>query len=421
LQQLKLLGLESDPEKIKVLNEIKERLLAGLFGLVGGLSCAFSPIFVPVLAGTVIGPIKSVVTESTHPPLHIPLPLLSFEASLNIFSQKNTQFLVPVQNSPQLRQLLSDCGGHCRSLEILYDSFLDAYNEDISLINWKVVIDEVRVVLNQRYSLSTIPLATAIAKSLLRHNVGEMDTYPELGGTTYQDLEETGLIKLENGKVKISYFFVCCFLSKSKITPVSLFWRDLLIERDFWWQDWEVFNRDYIAFRLSLFAYLGKTKVPLKEFFAGAKMNIPVDIDINIPPIEELKISKVSNQYPLSAAAFTIGDSVLNAAGAPFDSFLYLDTTSNARLLLALQMKLANQDSTTQQVISNETVDDEFNKINNALANHIPGTDFVCIILGRCEGSFTESNLPSKCVVVSREEQLSFYGESFYQRLNNRF
>ncbi|KAJ2991733.1 hypothetical protein HDV02_003506 [Globomyces sp. JEL0801] len=187
---------------------------------------------------------------------------------------------------------------------------------------------------------------------------------------------------------------------------------------DFWWNDWQVFNRNYIAFRLSLFAYLGVTTVSLKEFFAGAKMNISVNIDIKIPSLEALKVSKIDYCYPSTKPSIAIGDIVLNADGAPFDSFLYLDTNTNP-LLFAFQMKLAKQATTTNQVICDDTIEREFNKINNAVSESILGTNFVAIILGRCEGTFSENNLPRNCVVVSKEQQLKFYGESYYHRLNN--
>ncbi|KAJ2994826.1 hypothetical protein HDV02_001285, partial [Globomyces sp. JEL0801] len=124
-------------------------------------------------------------------------------------------------------------------------------------------------------------------------------------------------------------------------------------------------------------------------------MNIPVDIDIKIPSFEVLKVSKIDYRYPSTQAPpIAIGDSVLNADGAPFDSFLYLNTNTNP-LLFAFQMKLAKQDSTNKQVIRDDTIEREFNKINNAVSEYIPGTDFVAIILCRCEGTFSENNLPS--------------------------
>jgi hypothetical protein len=403
-------------------DESKKFLLSQLFKLVGGLSCDFSPFFVPVIAGTVIGPMKSVVKISRHPPLHIPLPLLSFESCLQIFEKKNMQFSSLVRTNHRLRQLISDCGGHCRSLEILYSFFLKNYHEDDSLINWTDVMQSVCKEIKERYPISNIPLGTAIAHSFLHWKVGESDLYPELKDTKYQDLEEKGLIKLVDDKVRIPYFFVNAFLSKIYLNAFSKFWSDvLLIQKDFWWQDWEIFNWNYVAFRLSLYAYLKVPTVSLKEFFSGAKMNIPDDIEIKIPTLENLKISKINYRYPSTQApVFPIGDSVLNGSGAPFDSFVYLETTG-VPLLLAFQMKFAHQDSQTPQVVSDKTVNDEFKKVNDTIATNLPGTNFVSIILGHCDGTFNENKLPAKCIVISRNEQLNFYGVSFYDRLNNRF
>ena len=299
----------------------------------------------------------------------------------------------------------------------LYDGMLNINSQSRSF--WDDVASYVRHWLNKRYDLSDFPLGSAIALSFLGRPVKLQDSYPENASLNFQDLEEKGLIKLDNEIIRIPYFFVSSFLLTSNTTNYSKFWTTLLIEKDFWWQDWEVFNRNYIAFRLSLFAYLGETTVSLKKFFAGAKMNIPIDIDIKIPSLTALKVSKIDYRYPSTRApAFDIGDNVLNADGAPFDSFLYLNTTTKP-LLFAFQMKLAKHDSTTQQVISNNTVNHEFNKINNAVSEYVAGTEFVAIILGRCRGTFFENMLPSKCVVVSKEQQMNFYGESYYHRLNN--
>ncbi len=397
----------------KVFSGVKQSQLSALFGLFGSVSCEFSYFVIPVLAGTVIGPIKSVVRESTHPPLHIPLPLLSFESSLNIFAKKNTKFSQLVQTSRELRQLISDCGGHCRSLEILYDGLLKLNSESNSF--WDDVAAYVRFWINERYDLSDVSLGTAIALSFLGRSVR---LYSENPSVDYQGLQEKGLIKLEDNIVKIPYFFVSTFMLQGKNTKYTRFWTTLLIQKNFWWQDWEVFNRNYITFRLSLFAYLGETSVSLKDFFAGSKMNIPEDIDIKIPSLEDLKVSMINYRYPSTEApAFDIGTHVLNGDGAPFDSFMYLNTNTKP-LLLAFQMKMFKQESRTPKVIGDGVVELEFNKINNAVSTCIKGTDFVVIILGNCKGTVTESQLPSKCVVITKEQQKNFYGELYYHRLN---
>ncbi len=78
-------------------------------------------------------------------------------------------------------------------------------------------------------------------------------------------------------------------------------------------------------------------------------------------------------------------------------------------------------DSTNQQVIRNEAVDKEFNKINTAVSTYLAGTDFFAVFLGRCKVHFLKVSFQvSKSIVVSNKEQLMyFYGESYYQRLNN--
>ncbi len=56
--------------------------------------------------------------------------------------------------------------------------------------------------------------------------------------------------------------------------------------------------------------------VSLKRFFVGAKMNIPVDIDIKIHLLGALKVFKIDSLYPSTRAqAFDIGYNVLTLMG----------------------------------------------------------------------------------------------------------
>jgi hypothetical protein len=73
---------------INKVHAIDSNQLKAIFNLVGAKSCLPSPFFIPVIAGTVIGPMNSILSVSTHRPLHIPLPLLSFESSLDIIRKK---------------------------------------------------------------------------------------------------------------------------------------------------------------------------------------------------------------------------------------------------------------------------------------------------------------------------------------------
>ena len=106
-------------DELNVLHHISKDLFKQLFALVGSVSHSHPPFFIPVLAGTVIGPIFEAVFYSKYPPLHIPLPLLSFDSCVHILSTKNKNFAEQIKTNQSLRQVVLEIGGHCRALEIL--------------------------------------------------------------------------------------------------------------------------------------------------------------------------------------------------------------------------------------------------------------------------------------------------------------
>ncbi len=81
-------------------------------------------------------------------------------------------------------------------------------------------------------------------------------------------------------------------------------------------------------------------------------------------------------------------------------------------------MKFANKKSNNPKKINDIIVAEEYKKINNSVATHLKGTDFVCVILCRCDGNYDPQKLPSKCVVVTRKELEIFYGEPYFHRLD---
>jgi hypothetical protein len=392
-----------------------------LFGVIGGLSCSFKPFFVPIVAGTVIRPIHSIITKSTHPPFHIPLPLLTYESCLSIISQKNSRFTDAVENNKYLRTLIFDMGGHCRALEILYDVLMKDYNPNLDNY-WNIVSSEVRTRLLERYRIADVPLGSAIACSFLSLSINRNDTLSDYKTMSFLNLEELGLVKIieqSNGDthVRIPYIFVCCFLLKSTTTHYTKFWKDVLLNQDFWWQDWEVFNRNYLAFRLSLYSYLGYSTVLLSQFLSGAKLSIPVDITLSVPSFSEIHTGKIDFRFPLTKqSGFADGACILNGNGAPFDAFVFLSTDSD-RILIAQQMKLSHDDSTNPQIITNNSINTEYSKINQSVGKYIQGTDFVLLMCGHCEGILDITTLPSKVAIVSKSEFEGFYGKSYYKRL----
>jgi hypothetical protein len=419
-------------DEVNKVYELDKDQFSALYKYIGGLSCSsVPPYLVPVFAGTVIGPMTSMVTKSMHPPLHIPLPLLSFESSLDIIRKKSPQIkrILECNNGHYVRQLIADVGGHCRSLEILYE-VLKKFESQLSsddFKEWDFIMRSTCSNILSRYPqiITEHAFGYAIAYSLLALPVDNQQVVEKsVSSLTFRGLEELGLIKLEfrsdrGYDVKVPFVFVYCYVNHSThASHISKFWYQILISRDFWWQDWEIFNRDYIAFRLSLFAFLKRPTIPLSEFFAGAKMNLPVDHNVKIPKVEDIKVVNLKKRYPETEnISFQFGTSYLNSPGAAFDSFMYLQTESNGPIMLAFQMKLSNPKSQVPLVINDSLIRTEYKKIKNVVDTRIPDTYFLCIILGRCEGKFKE-DIPDNCVIVSKEEQKSFYGESYYQRLN---
>jgi hypothetical protein len=410
-------------DEVNVLHMVSKDLFKQLFSLVGSISCSHPSFFVPVLAGTVVGPMMEVVSNSMYPPLHIPLPLLSFDSCVHILSVKDQRLAEQVKTDDSLRQVVSEIGGHCRALEILYEALEKFSNKSSHHLD--NIISSVVNTLSSLYPISKIPLfGKAIAYYFLSMRVVEEKKVSEFESPlTFLNLEEYGILKLHRRldnsiRVKIPFIFVLCYLEYSD-DEYSKFWVRLLISNKMYWQPWEEFNCSYMAFRLSLYAKLGISTIPIAEFLSGAKMNISEDIILKIPSIHDIKTAKISYQFPSTRQTESnIGTCVLNAPGAPFDAYVYLETTTG-KLLLVQQMKLASTDSVTPQKLSNSKIADDYNKACASIDQYIPKTDNIILILGRCKGVFDTEKLPINCAVVSLNEFQEFYGEEYSLRLKN--
>jgi len=410
-------------DEINQVSDINPHQFKELFRIIGALSCSFKPFFVPIFAGTVIGSIRSVVSKSTHPPFHVPLPLLTYESCLDIISQKNSLLSYDVKNNKYLKTLIFDMGGHCRALEILYDVLMKGYNP-ASGNYWNNVSIEVRSRMIERYPMIlSIPLSGVIALSFLMLPVGDHTKLPDCEDLTFLELSEKGIVKLEDigagqRRVRIPYVFVCCHLGVANTkTSFSNFWKDILLDQDFWWQDWEVFNRNHLAFRLSLYSYLGYTKISLSQFLSGAKLSGLLDIKLIVPSLDNILTDKIDFRFPLTKKPhFEDGSCILNGSGAPFEAFVFLSTDSE-RILIALQMKFSHVDSKNPQKITNESINTEYLKVYQNVSEYIKGTNFLLLMCGRCQGVYDITTLPGNIAIVSDSEFECFYGNSYYKRL----
>lgn len=415
-----------------------------LVNCVGKLSCSKSPFVIPILGGTVIIAMEEIIRDSTHPPLRIPLPLLSYDSSLQIMRKKLEPDPETYKNvSSFLGQFVADIGGHPRALEILYDKVLSfshfASHKDYVEYVFSVVQREIK----ERYALDILQIDDIIAKVFLSQTVTSNDIVRYNNKLTFQHFQEMGLLKLRPlldktritrphsvlGKeikenpdchVFIPYVFLSGVLVYAGGGSIRKFWRQFLLDRKFQWNEWELFNRNYLAFRLFLHSYLGEEKtLSLRSFFNGAQFNLVSGTKFIVPPVKSIQTSDAGCRFPKSQDVFKSYTFVLNAAGAPFHAFVYFDTAEeNKRLLVAFQMKFS--DAKKHEKVTNKLISTEFKRVEEAIDESLPGTEFVLIFPINREKvkGFSGSDLPSNCIVIANEERRAFYGELYYHQLD---
>ncbi len=347
-----------------------------------------------------------------------------------------------------LERIVADLGGHPRALESFYMTLLSYQPIEKFKYSMDDVLSGIKVKTQDQYDLRELKMGTIIAKAFLSQEVFPSETVRDSNGLTFQEFEERGIIKLrspDHGRrgmspilrqelltstkpryqVLIPYIFVSTWLTFHGLgeDPAGKFWSQILLSGDFNWQHWEKFNRNYFAFRLSLYSYLKEDPIiSLRSFFKGAKCNLDSDVSFKVPPFKSIKLSKVQNRYPgyrNKGAGVKSYDFVMNAAGAPFDAFVFLDTTvPKKRLLVAFQMKFSQ--TKESEKITAALLESEYKKVQDAVEEYLPGTDFVLVfpIHRKTVKGFSDAHIPKNCILISKEEQKDFYGELYYRRLD---
>jgi hypothetical protein len=400
--------------------ETSQEKFNDIYRVVGGLSCDSPTFFVPVLAGTVIRSMEVALSGSTHPPCHIPLPLLSFESSLRIIKEKLPKLFEITSEQRYIRQLVADTGGHARTLEILHDT-LKSKGIDPLNTRWTSVANIITTEVSNCYAKTRWKLDSAIAASIVSEEVCPGYRYPDGDKLLWTHLEERGLIQIVDDKVCMPYFFMVAFLRKSvaSFTPI---WEGLLLRQgDYFWQNWELFNRDYIALRLACHSYLGKTQITLDEFFKGAKMSVHDNMarmKIEIPT--KMTVGEVEARYPTTEQPrIPVGHVTMTAAGAPFDSFVYvrLASESKKQVLLAFHMKFSRFTDDGNGKLTKKHIEEEYEKVQKSMSDKLPDMNFILIFLLRCETNCSVEDLPPNTILISKSEHESFYGLSLKDRI----
>ncbi|CAB4441347.1 unnamed protein product [Rhizophagus irregularis] len=380
--------------------------------------------FVPVFAGTVVGPLQSIITKSMHPPLQLPLHLLDIEDMLKIACNLGFDENFIYRNN-LFRRMISDVGGQVCALEIFYDHISDASRthgwDDIDLLD---IMKSLEVELSKRYPFNKYVnmITPVLANVILERPVNEDETLDKDESNqpiSYKLLKSSGILTLEPANtgfyIRIPYLWIRLLVKKAVNKSINKFWHGMIDpDEPFYWQNWETFNVKFWALRYCLFSALGFKQIELKELLKGAHYsdNLDVNANVDIPEHESISTHFLVNQFPPSDANYnmlnTEGKTLLtvegkifnislkdngkickNGEGADEDGFCFL-IINGKPMFLSFQMKWREQYSTKPSKIDDQLIKEEYEK--------------------------SEEDLPPNCAIVDRDNFNDFYGKIYSSR-----
>ncbi|CAG8574422.1 7739_t:CDS:2 [Funneliformis caledonium] len=459
-----LLVLVLGIDEFNKLHDIDKDTSKKLVHSIGGIMCSppNNVFFIPILAGTIEGPLDKYVTESMHKPLRLPLYLLEEKYAIEIGKAMNLFDDNYVKCHPYFRVSIGDIGGHARSLEYFYRTFEKKLQQRNGLINVKLsdVMLTVEHIIRDDYNLVTYSrwLTEVIAKAILGLPVKKMDEIMiDERSTSYQDLNSMGILNLVlvkpstgDHQIRLPYTWASVLVRASK-DPGMTYWKSMFdYDEPMYWQNFEDFNAKFWALRLSLFHLLGYKKIKLGELLNGAKFSrgFPEEAEIILP--EDVKLCKLRHRYPAtktnenknmnemeeSSRCYTKLDFLrnedvknekymdfvfLNAPGAPWDVFGFhryvnYESSENGIFCIAQQIKYTNIEALEAMIIDQNSFNDEYEKVSESIKD-VPIDDWALLFLTNAESN---ENLIIKCkndsALVSRKQFHDFYGFTYASR-----
>lgn len=422
-----------------------------LISTISSMSCNPEMFFVPVLSGTVEGPIQTIITESMHLPLQLPLHLLDINDMLKIAFDLGFDENFIYQNN-LFRCMISDIGGQVRALEMFYDRISDASKthswNDIDLLDIMISLE---VELGKRYPFNKYAniITPVLANAILERPVDDNESLDidkskqskqsmdeSKPSITYKSLKSSGILTLEpvNAKfyVRLPYLWIRLLVRKAVNIPINKFWYEMINpDEPFYWQDWEIFNVKFLALRYCLFSALGHKQIELKELLKGAHYSGDLDVNANvdIPDYKSVSIHCLIHRFPSSNASNVNYDTkgstcnispknnskiYKNGGGAEGDGFCFL-ITNGKPMFLSLRMKWREQDSVNPEKINDDLIKKEYEKSEKVAKEIGLGDNWILLILSIREGSYTKE-LPSNCVIVDNGNFNDFYGKIYSSR-----
>ena len=461
-------------DEVNIFHARDENAFRSLVHAIGSISCRNTdPFCIPILAGTIQGPLEQMVKESTFLLLQLPLPLLTEQDVIEIgktlyLTRGNIRINLPneyLQNNTLFRRSIADIGGMVRAIEIFYGGFMKRLGQGIQiptqeneLVAYLNHVDIVEVMmytsheLDKRYPFDEYVESTgpALANAILDIPV---DIRSKSVNITYKDLSSAGIINLERDSDSDKYYVRIPYLSVILLTnaaraknPDSSPWRFLTQFFDpresISWSGFEVFNMNFWALRICLYSFLGKKTLKLSELFKGADFSFASPtLEVTIPDYRTVSVHQLLDSFPnfqtpqdITGGSHGIIEDFnkvfINGRNAPIDGhwLCYISPTSS-KLMIGFQMKLAEEVNSRQlRVVNSTLIEEEQPNIIKVLGCLDHDSEFVFALMSNRHRS--QSLQLSKLseiqngngkkhigiVLVHRENFASFYGYTFSGR-----
>ncbi|CAG8513707.1 14506_t:CDS:2 [Funneliformis mosseae] len=323
-----------------------------LIHAIGGSMCGSPAIifFIPILAGTIEGPLIDYISGSMHEPLPLPLRLLNDDDAIRIGMKMNLIDDEYVSLHPYFRISISDIGGHCRTLEYYYEIFSQKF------ITEHVKLETEEILMTEEEKLKTA------ARNVNIENIME---YDRIVNKYHLELNSCWLT-ITLAKAILEYLIRLPYVWDEPIN----------------WQNFEDFNAKLWALRLNLFRLIGYEKIKLKTLCKGAEFSLSFpDVEVDLPKAKNNKLYKLLHRYPVRNGYIDldllkndnikeyIGCVFLNAPGPPWDVSWFLnDESSKSEICVVQQEKLA---TTIKVVIDQDLFDKEHAKVIKAMRRKI--------------------------------------------------
>eukprot|EP00808_Paulinella_micropora_P026810 g59337.t1 len=386
---------------------------------------------ITLITGTTAQAIGSILsTESSHPYVSLPVPLLPLNESDAILRELG---LEDWANDGQVQQLLADIGGLPRLLEILFSSLQELVEKGQRPTNasWATVQRALMTFVEQRTGHLNEEVVHAIVRAALtRETVTNEDVAH--GQQTWGDLERCGAVFLREQKqggmvVEVPYLIIegkVRNLKKRRLPDVveALF---RVPEPRFWeWRTWEKFNALFDGATASLLAQRegeGSQTVSVARFYRGALVDPAIaKWEFGLSPRVEFQTCE--KRFPETSTrpsnqgkefSWRAGEvSVMNADGAKADHFMAAPLVNSCEVLVRFGQEKWSRDVGARPRIAQERIIQEKSKILAAAETLGPGHRSMVAF-------FTNVDVPLApvpfCAVVG-EQMRDFYSQTFAAR-----